>query len=258
MDFSNKVCVVTGGANGIGKTIVKEFLASGARVAIIDMDAHAGEKLLNEHHSDQLLFYSGDIANEEVIINFVQEVLNRFSSVDYLINNACISRAGILSGCSYEDFNYILRIGVSAPYQLTKLLLNHFNNGASIVNISSSRALMSEEDTESYSAAKGGISSLTHALSISLAGRVRVNSISPGWIETDPTAEHSEADKIQHPVRRIGTPKDIAKMVQFLCSEDSSFITGENITIDGGMTKQMIYHNTFGWTYKPTDNRMKK
>lgn len=179
MNFNDKVCIVTGGANGIGRCIVEEFLKQGASVAFIDIDTAAAEKLTDKYGSDKLLFVAGDIANEEVLIHFVNETIQRFNKVDYLINNACISKKGILSQCSYEDFNYVLRIGVSAPYMLTKLLLDHFTANAAIVNIASSRAFMSQQDTESYSAAKGGITALTHALSISLAGKVRVNSISP-------------------------------------------------------------------------------
>lgn len=253
MNFNDKVCIVTGGANGIGRCIVEEFLKQGASVAFIDIDTAAAEKLTDKYGSDKLLFVAGDIANEEVLIHFVNETIQRFNKVDYLINNACISKKGILSQCSYEDFNYVLRIGVSAPYMLTKLLLDHFTANAAIVNIASSRAFMSQQDTESYSAAKGGITALTHALSISLAGKVRVNSISPGWIDTGAFGELSTEDIMQHPVKRVGQPLDIAKMVLFLCSEDSGFITGENITIDGGMTKQMIYHGEYGWAYSPTE-----
>lgn len=253
MNFEDKVCIVTGGANGIGRCIVEEFLKQGACVAVIDIDAAMAEPLTAKYGCDKLLFVAGDIANEEVLIHFVNETIQWFNKVDYLINNACISKKGILSNCSYDDFNYVLRIGVSAPYMLTKLLLDHFTDNAAMVNIASSRAFMSQRDTESYSAAKGGITALTHALSISLAGKVRVNSISPGWIDTGVFAEISTEDILQHPVKRVGRPLDIAKMVLFLCSEESGFITGENITIDGGMTKQMIYHGEYGWTYSPTE-----
>lgn len=150
--------------------------------------------------------------------------------------------------CSYEEFNYALKVGVAAPFMLTKLFLPYFNEGASVINISSSRDRMSQPQTESYSAAKGGIAALTHALSVSLAGKVRVNSISPGWIET-----HGEvwtgADAVQQPAGRVGVPEDIANMILYLASDKAGFITGENICIDGGMTKLMIYHNDHGWSY---------
>lgn len=254
MDFFQKVCVVTGGANGIGRCIVEEFLHVGAYVAFIDTDNVSAEKILSRYGHSNVLFHHGDLSNEQVINSFVSEIINRFHCVDYLVNNACISRKGILSYCSFEDFNYVLRLGVTAPYMLSKFLLNSFTSNAAIVNISSSRALMSQPDTESYTAAKGGISALTHALAVSLAGKVRVNSISPGWIDTGAYQHEEEyvphytiADTKQHPAGRVGTPLDIAKMVLYLCSEDASFITGQNITIDGGMTKQMIYSGDFGW-----------
>lgn len=229
--FKNKVAVVTGGARGIGKAICDEFQKAGANVCVID-------KLDNN-------YFVGDIANEEVLRAFAAKVLNEYKKVDYLINNACFSMGGI-ENCSYYDFNYVLRTGVTAPFMLTKLFMNNFSEGAAIVNISSSRDRMSQPNTESYTAAKGGISSLTHALAVSLAGRVRVNSISPGWIDTSET-KFQGADNTQHPAGRVGTPIDIANMVLFLCSNKAGFITGENIAIDGGMTKLMIYHNDFGW-----------
>ncbi len=239
MNFKDKVVVITGGAKGIGKIITEEFMAAGAKTAVIDLDS--GKVPSN-------LYFQGDIAEEETLARFASKVIDQFGKIDYLINNACLSRKGILSGCSFEDFNYVLRVGVSAPYHLTRLFLDHFNEKGAVVNISSSRAFMSQADTESYTAAKGGITALTHAMAVSLAGKVRVNSIAPGWIDT--TMETwSEEDENQHPVKRIGNPADIARTVMFLCSEDSGFINGENITVDGGMTKLMIYHNDYGWRY---------
>ncbi len=257
MNFKGKICIVTGGANGIGLRIVNEFAKSGAKVAFIDLDKNAGEKTLANLKASggDGLFYWGDIAAKAVLENFAEQVIAACGRVDYLINNACLSRKGIISGCDYDDFNYVLKVGVTAPYMLAKLFQPHFNAGGAIVNISSTRASMSQQDTESYTAAKGGISALTHALAISLSGKVRVNSISPGWIDTsadfDPDYEskYSFADKNQHPVRRVGKPLDIAHAVMFLCDEENGFITGENITVDGGMTKQMIYSDDHGWEY---------
>ena len=154
--------------------------------------------------------------------------------------------------CSYAKVDYSHFMNITAkvalrmiPDSLAKLFQPYFSEGAAIVNISSSRDRMSQPQTESYTAAKGGISALTHALAVSFAGRVRVNSISPGWIDTDFT-EYTGADAVQQPVHRVGNPMDIANMVLFLCSEKAGFITGENICIDGGMTKQMIYHGDYG------------
>ena len=166
-----------------------------------------------------------------------------------MINNAPPLFKGI-GECTYEEFNYALRVGVSAAFLLTKLFMPYFDSGSSVINISSSRDRMSQPQSESYDAAKGGISALTHALAISLGGKVRVNSISPGWIDTNYTV-YEGADAVQQPVGRVGNPFDIANMVLFLCSDKAGFITGENICIDGGQTRLMIYHNDCGWSYKP-------
>lgn len=192
--------------------------------------------------------FMGDIACEDTLCDFAQYVIKKYGRVDYVINNAMLTRGG-LSECSYEDFNYVLRVGITAPFMLAKLFMPYFSKGASIVNISSSRDRMSQPETESYTAAKGGIAALTHAMAVTLAGRVRVNSVSPGWIDTA-FRQYGGADAVQHPAGRVGNPLDIANIVLFLCSEKASFITGENICVDGGMTRQMIYHGDFGWEYK--------
>ena len=229
--FKDKVVVVTGGVKGIGKCICEEFEKAGAKVCIIDI-------LENP-------YFVGDIAEEKNLRNFANKVIAEHGKVDILVNNALPFMRGIDS-CTFEEFNHALKVGVTAPFYLTKLFLPYFAEGASIVNMSSSRDRMSQPFTESYTAAKGGIAALTHALAVSLAGKVRVNSISPGWIDTD-YEEYDGADAAQHPVGRVGNPMDIANMVLFLCSDKAGFITGENICIDGGMTKQMIYHNDCGW-----------
>ncbi|WAW10087.1 SDR family oxidoreductase [Oxalobacter vibrioformis] len=258
MSFTGKTCVVTGGANGIGRCIVEKFAAAGANVAFIDVDAAAGRKLAKAIGS-QAYFMKGDIAKERVLSRFSNRVLDRFDTVDCIINNAAISRRGIFSGCSYDDFLYVQQVGVVAPYMLASLFLGAYGKGASIVNISSTRAFISQPDTESYTAAKGGISALTHALAISLSGQVRVNAISPGWIDSSAyyqegkagASQHAEADRQQHPAGRVGTPEDIAALALFLCGPDASFITGQNIIVDGGMTRQMIYHDDHGWSFDP-------
>ena len=198
------------------------------------------------HRPAAKAYYQGDLADQAVLEAFARKVIADYGHVDYLINNALPLMKGI-DVCSYEEFNYALRVGVTAPFYLTKLFAPHFAPGAAIVNISSSRDRMSQPQTESYTAAKGGISALTHALAVSLAGRVRVNAIAPGWIDTDYTV-YEGPDAVQQPAGRVGNPMDIANMVLYLCSDKAGFITGENICIDGGMTRQMIYHNDFGWT----------
>ena len=231
--FQDKVAVITGGAKGIGKTIAEEFKKNGAKVCIIDI-------LENE-------YFVGDISDKEILEKFAKKVISDYGRVDYLINNAIPIMKGI-DECSYEEFNYAFQVGVAAPFYLSKLFKPYFSEGASIINMSSSRDRMSQANTESYTAAKGGIAALTHALAVSLAGKVRVNSISPGWIDTDFT-EYEGPDALQQLTHRVGNPLDISNMVLFLCSDKAGFITGENICIDGGMTKQMIYHGDHGWEY---------
>ena len=230
--FRNKVCVITGGANGIGKAIAEQFKKNNAKCYIIDI-------VEGDH-------FIGDISDKNTLEQFVKYVIDKEGKIDYLINNAPPITKGI-NDCSYEDFNKALSIGVTAPFYLTKLFLPYFNENASIVNISSSRDRMSQPQTESYTASKGAISALTHALAISLSNKVRVNSISPGWINTTNTPIIDKSDNLQHPSGRVGNPEDVSNLVLFLCSEKASFINGENICIDGGMTKQMIYHNDYNW-----------
>ena len=230
--FKDKVAVVTGGARGIGKCIKEQLEKAGAKVYVIDLLDNG--------------FFVGDLSDKAVLEGFVERVIAEAGHVDFLINNAAPLMKGITE-CSYEEFEYAQRVGVTAPFYLTKLFVPYFGEGASVVNISSSRDRMSQPQTESYTAAKGGIAALTHALAVSLAGKVRVNSVSPGWIDNAYTV-YEGADALQQPAGRVGNPLDIANMVLYLCSDMAGFITGENITIDGGMTKQMIYHADHGWS----------
>ena len=235
MNSTQKTAVVTGGAHGIGKCIADEFRRNGAKVYVID-------KAAGDH-------YVGDLSDKAVLEYFAKKVISEAGRIDYLINNALPLMKGI-NECSYEEFQYALSVGITAPFYLAKLFAPHFREGACIINISSSRDRMSQPQTESYTAAKGGIAALTHALAASFAGKVRVNSISPGWIDTDYKV-YEGPDALQQPAGRVGNPMDIANMVMFLCSDKAGFITGENICIDGGMTKLMIYHDDHGWTYAP-------
>ena len=231
-DFKDKIVVVTGGARGIGKCISEGFEAAGATVCVIDI-------LDND-------YFVGDLSDKATLESFAQKVIEDYGRVDCLINNAAPLSRGITNG-TYEDFEYAISVGVTAPFYLSKLFAPYFGEGASIVNISSSRDRMSQPETESYTAAKGGISALTHALAVSLSGRARVNSVSPGWIDNNYTV-YEGADALQQPVGRVGSPPDIANMVLYLCSDMAGFITGENICVDGGMTRQMIYHGDGGWS----------
>ncbi|MBP5609307.1 MAG: SDR family oxidoreductase [Lachnospiraceae bacterium] len=230
-EFKDKVVVITGGANGIGKCIADEFCRLGANVEVID-------KAPGEH-------YIGDISDRKVLEDFADRVIKKHGKVDILINNALPVMKGI-DDCSYEEFEYALAVGVTAPFYLSKLFAKYFDAGASIINISSARDRMSQPQTESYTAAKGGIAALTHALAVSLSGKVRVNSISPGWIDTSYRV-YEGSDAVQQPAGRVGNPMDIANTVIFLCSDKAGFITGENICVDGGMTRLMIYHGDNGW-----------
>ena len=198
--FQDKVVVITGGAGGIGKCIREEFEKTGAKVCVIDIADNP--------------YFMGDIGDEMTLRRFAEKVIGEHGRVDCLINNAPPLFKGI-SECTYEEFNYALRVGVSAAFLLTQLFLPYFAPGASIINISSSRDRMSQPQSESYSAAKGGISALTHALAVSLGGKVRVNSISPGWINTNYMV-YEGPDAVQQPAGRVGNPLDIANMVLFL------------------------------------------
>lgn len=233
--FENKVVVITGGAAGIGKCIAEEFIKEGAAVCVID-------RAEGDH-------FVGDIGDKQTLETFAQHVISTYGRVDVLVNNAPPSFIGI-DHCSYEQFQQAMAVGVTAPFYLSKLFAPHFSDGASIINISSSRDRMSQPQSESYTAAKGGISALTHSLAVSFAVRVRVNSISPGWIDTNDTV-YDGPDAVQQPAGRVGNPMDIANMVLFLASDRAGFITGENICIDGGQTRLMIYHGDHGWTLQP-------
>ncbi|MBE5778653.1 MAG: SDR family oxidoreductase [Clostridiales bacterium] len=230
-DFKNKVVVITGGAHGIGLCMAEEFKKHGARVCCIDLQENA--------------YFQGDVGCRETLEAFAKKVIEDYDHVDVLINNAPPPMKGILE-CSWDEFSNALNVGVTAAFYLPKLFLPYFAKGASILNISSSRDRMSQPQTESYTAAKGGIAALTHALSVSLKGKVRVNSISPGWIDTEYTV-YDGPDAFQQPAGRVGNPLDIANMALFLSSDMAGFITGENICIDGGMTRLMIYHGDHGW-----------
>ena len=231
MSFENKVVVITGGAHGIGLCAAQEFTKCGAHVFVID-------SAQGEH-------YVGDIGDKDVLEDFARTVIERYGRVDVLINNAPPPMRG-LDSCTWEEFEQAMNIGVTAPFYLSKLFAPHFAQGASIINISSSRDRMSQPQTESYTAAKGGIAALTHALAVSFAGKVRVNSISPGWIDTAYTV-YEGPDAVQQPAGRVGNPLDIVNMMMFLASDKAGFITGENICIDGGQTRLMIYHGDHGW-----------
>ncbi|MDD4081467.1 MAG: SDR family oxidoreductase [Eubacteriales bacterium] len=236
MEFTGKTAVITGSSRGIGAKVAEAFRGAGARVAGMD---------LNPPTKEPDLFFQGDIGEQAALERFAGAVTEEFGRVDFLINNAMLSRGGI-NACGYEDFLAALKVGVAAPYYLTQLLLPHFAPGACVINISSTRAFQSQANTESYTAAKGGITALTHAMAVSLGGRARVNAIAPGWIDTTGSV-FTGSDLSQHPAGRVGEPKDIAAAVLFLCGEGASFITGQTLVVDGGMGRLMVYHGDGGW-----------
>jgi NAD(P)-dependent dehydrogenase (short-subunit alcohol dehydrogenase family) len=244
--MDRKNVIVTGGAQGIGKGICKFLIESGYTVTAIDVDAEALNELLDEIKTIEIV--CGDVSDEKDIQRIVSCFEN--SELHGIVNNAAIGMNKKVSDLSREEWDRVLAVNLTGPFLMAKYAYQYLKktNGA-IVNIASTRAFMSEPCTEAYSATKGGIVSLTHALAISFAPEVRVNCISPGWIEVGDYKKksevqkvlHTEADKMQHPVGRVGVPNDIAAMVEYLLSDKSSFITGQNFVIDGGMTKKMIY-----------------
>jgi hypothetical protein len=251
MNGTSKVSIITGGGQGIGKAIAQRFLQEGMAVVLAESDEEAGREAQAElaaHGTVQ--FVPTDVASESDVQALLAATLARFGRVDSLINNAGISRNIPLANLTMADWSRVLAINLTGPLLCAKYAAPHLRqtHGA-IVNIASTRALMSEPHTEAYSASKGGLVSLTHALALSLAPVVRVNCISPGWIEVsawkkraaraEPTV--SDQDHAQHPAGRVGRPEDVAGLTHYLVSDEAGFVTGQNFVIDGGMTKKMIY-----------------
>lgn len=238
--------IVTGGGHGIGKQICLDFLSSGDKVCFIDIDETKSREFESKHPN--LFYYCGDVANKDTLKSFVDFAIEKLEKIDVLVNNACRGNNGILSDLDYNGFDYVLSVGLKAPYELSRLCKNELiKNKGRIINIASSRAFQSEPDSEAYASAKGGIVALTHALAISLGPDVLVNCIAPGWINVNKEVNYTEIDEAAIPAGKVGNPKDISNAVMYLCNSD--FITGETITIDGGMNKRMIYHGDWNWQY---------
>lgn len=236
---------VTGGAEGIGKAIVHAFSSAGYLVAFCDKNTEVGELTAKETGA---LFYPVDVSDTDALEACLQSLFLKWGDIDVIINNAGISQFSPLTETSIETFDKILSVNLRPVFITSHALAVHRKNKSinnsygRIINICSTRYLMSEPGSEGYAASKGGIYSLTHALALSLAGQhITVNSISPGWIQTHDYDQLRSEDHTQHPSGRVGKPEDIARMCLFLCQEGNDFINGENITIDGGMTKKMIY-----------------
>ncbi len=251
MQFHGRVALITGGAQGIGKGITVNFLQQGASVMVADADAEAGKEIHGECKAlGDIHFIRTDVTSEAEVNRAIQTVIKKFKRLDFLINNAGISVFKPLHKLSLAEWKHIIDVNLTSVFLFSKLAANFLKKShGAIVNIASTRALMSEAGTEAYSATKGGIVALTHALAISLGPDIRVNCISPGWIEVGDMKKssarkpvhHSKADNNQHPVGRVGVPADIAALAAYLVSAAASFITGQNFIVDGGMTKKMIY-----------------
>ncbi|CAH0345882.1 Dihydroanticapsin 7-dehydrogenase [Bacillus sp. CECT 9360] len=244
MSFVNKTVLVTGAGSGIGKEVALHFARKEAKVVIAEQDEQTGVATAEEIKTlgGQAIFVRTDVRDEKEIKHAFDETIRHFGSLDILINNAGVSKFKPLLDLSVSEWDDILAINLRSVFIASKEAAKIMKPGSSIVNISSSRAFMSEEGTEAYSASKGGIIAITHALAASLSERrIRVNSISPGWIETGDYEELSKEDHEQHWSKRVGKPSDIAKACVYLCDDENDFVNGENITVDGGMTRKMIY-----------------
>ncbi len=249
-DLTDKIAVVTGGGQGIGRAITEALLNAGARVWIADCDAEAGAETYAEFaHLGPIEFLLTDISEEQAVERLRQQVAVG-GGLDLLVNNAGLMVRKPIEELSLKEWQRVLDINLTGPFLCSRAFVPLLRTRrGSIVNIASTRAVMSEPHTESYSASKGGLVALTHALALSLGPEVRVNCISPGWVDVTPWASRSrrspaqlsEQDHAQHPSGRVGRPEDIASMVLYLASDEAGFITGENIVIDGGMTRKMIY-----------------
>lgn len=246
-----KTAIVTGGGQGIGKAISRRLLENGLNVVIAEIDSESGRETAAElSNIGNILFIETDVSNEMTVSYMVNETADRLGRLDVLVNNAGIFQSCPLSELTLDAWNQTISVNLTGTFLCSKYASSLLSvHHGTIINVSSTRVLMSEPHTEAYSASKGGILSLTHALAMSLAPDVRVNCISPGWIDVSEwkkmrervVPDISEKDKSQHPAGRVGTPEDIALMVEFLIKDENSFITGQNFIIDGGMTKKMIY-----------------
>ncbi|MDR2147276.1 MAG: SDR family oxidoreductase [Tannerella sp.] len=234
-----KTAVVTGGGHGIGKGIVRKLLQEQCEVVALDLNTDYLSELKHEHPQVQTLLC--DVGNPAEVQKAMEHIESLSGKIDFLVNNAGISVFEPVENLSVEMWNRILSVNLSGMFYTVKFGKHLFPEQSAIVNIASTRALMSEPNGEAYGASKGGIVALTHALAISLGPKTRVNCVSPGWIEVNHYDRLSEADHAQHPAGKVGSVENIAETVWFLLSDKAAFITGQNIVVDGGMTRKMIY-----------------
>ncbi len=242
--------IITGGAQGIGRIVSQELLNNGYTLSIFDIDSEAMEELRPHFHKRRCAFFITDVSNEVSILSSIRAAVKKFGPSYGLVNNAVHEVFKPMEELSLDEWNRAIATNLTGTFLCSKYLTPYLREmKGSIVNMCSTRAFQSEPNTESYSATKGGIYSLTHAMAMSLAPDVRVNSISPGWIDVSALKKKSVArqavlskeDHLQHPAGRVGDAGDIARMVLFLMNPENSFITGQNFIVDGGMTKKMIY-----------------
>lgn len=240
--YNGKTVIITGGASGIGAGIVDAFYEAGAKVVIADSHEENGKRAEKKYNSDRVSFFETDVSTEESVVSLVTYVMEKFGRVDILINNAGISSFSNFYEMTVEQWDRVLGTNLKGVFLCSREVSKVIEEGGSIINIASTRAFMSEPHSEAYAASKGGIIAFTHALAATLSEKkVRVNCISPGWIETNDYEDLREIDHSQHFSKRVGKSSDIARGCLFLCDPNNDFITGTNITIDGGMTKKMIY-----------------
>lgn len=239
----NKTVIVTGAANGIGRGIAKAYIEKGANVVLADVDSNAGQELQKEL-GVQSLFVQTDVRKEEDIKHLIATTIEHFTRIDILINNAGVSKFTPIHDLSVDDWDDIMNTNLRSVFLGAKEASKHMKNGGAIVNIASTRAAMSEPDSEAYAASKGGIVAITHAMAASFSPcNITVNAISPGWIETGDYENLRDIDHEQHLSNRVGKPSDIARACLYLTDSENDFVTGENLTIDGGMTRKMIYEH---------------
>jgi NAD(P)-dependent dehydrogenase (short-subunit alcohol dehydrogenase family) len=242
--FAGETVIITGGSNGIGKGIAEAFGKEGANVCIADLDEEKGQEVVSiiEAAGGTGRFYRTDVRKEQDIIVLIRNAMNDFGRVDILINNAGVSRFKPLLELSTEEWEDVVFTNLRSVFIASREAAKSMSEGGRIINMASTRAAMSEPNSEAYASSKGGIVALTHALAASLQEkRITVNCISPGWIQTEDYDELREIDHLQHWSKRVGKPEDIAKACLYFADPENDFINGHNLIVDGGMTRKMIY-----------------
>lgn len=242
--FKNQTVIITGGSNGIGEGISKAFGNNDANICIADVDEKKGSEVLNQikEVNQNVFFYKTDLRNEEDIMHLMKKVKEQFGKVDILINNAGVSRFKPLVELTTNEWDDVINTNLRGTFIASREASKMMPRGGRIINMASTRAIMSEPNSEAYAASKGGIVALTHSLAASLQSKgITVNCISPGWIQNVNYNELSEKDHLQHWSNRVGTPDDIALACLYLADPKNNFINGQNIIVDGGMTRKMIY-----------------